>query len=379
MPKPVPPCFDIDAIRCAARRPDNAAQVRQLCGDADAALTRPAPAVVDKPHPGPSGDPHDFVSFARYSWPDPSRPDGLPYINRDGETNPESMGPDSDRPRIERLGLDSLTLALAWCCTGDERYARHAAAYLRRWFLDPGSRMNPHLEYAQIVRGHPGGRCFGVIDARFLIDAVQAAALIVGTGGWSAADLAALRAWFPPYLDWLERSRLGREEAARHNNHGTWFDAQFCALALFVDDRARAEAVLRQVAARRIDPQIRPDGSMPHELKRTRSFDYSIVNLQALAFLADLAQACGIDLWHHRGSEGQCLGSAIDYLLPYAHDRRAWPHPQLECHMPYVGELALILRRASRALGEARYEDALRRMPVADRLASRVDLVLPVG
>lgn len=379
MPKPAPPCLDADAIRVAARRPDNAALVGQLCSDADAALTRPAPSVVDKPRPGPSGDPHDYVSYARYSWPDPAKPDGLPYIGRDGETNPESMGPESDRPRLESMGLDSLTLALAWCCSGDERYARHAAACLRRWFIDPGSRMHPHLDYAQIIRGYPGGRCFGVIDARFLIDAVQAASMIVGAGGWSAADLTALRAWFPPYLDWLENSRLGQQEAGCPNNHGTWFDAQFCALALFMGDRARAEAVLRQVTARRIDTQIRPDGSMPLELKRTRSFDYSIVNLQALTLLADMAQDSGIDLWHHRGSEGQSLASAVGYLLPYANDRQAWPHPQLDVSLPYIGDLALIFRRAARALGEARYEDALRRMPVADRLASRVDLVLPAN
>ena len=34
------------------------------------------------------GGPHDFYSNGDYWWPDPSKPDGLPYIQRDGESNP---------------------------------------------------------------------------------------------------------------------------------------------------------------------------------------------------------------------------------------------------------------------------------------------------
>src|SRR5712671_3864849 len=34
------------------------------------------------------GGPNDFYSNADYFWPDPTKPDGLPYINRDGKSNP---------------------------------------------------------------------------------------------------------------------------------------------------------------------------------------------------------------------------------------------------------------------------------------------------
>ncbi len=43
--------------------------------------------MTDKQIAPPSGDPHDYVSFARYYWPDPAKPDGLPYVNRDGQHN----------------------------------------------------------------------------------------------------------------------------------------------------------------------------------------------------------------------------------------------------------------------------------------------------
>jgi len=30
------------------------------------------------------------MSLAPYFWPDPSKPDGLPYLRKDGQTNPEA-------------------------------------------------------------------------------------------------------------------------------------------------------------------------------------------------------------------------------------------------------------------------------------------------
>ena len=37
------------------------------------------------------GGPNDFYSNGDYWWPDPSKPDGLPYIQRDGESNPNNF------------------------------------------------------------------------------------------------------------------------------------------------------------------------------------------------------------------------------------------------------------------------------------------------
>src|SRR5947209_8075912 len=36
------------------------------------------------------GGPHDFYSNGDYWWPDPSKSNGLPYIQRDGRSNPEN-------------------------------------------------------------------------------------------------------------------------------------------------------------------------------------------------------------------------------------------------------------------------------------------------
>jgi hypothetical protein len=92
---------------------------RKLLRDADKALGAPIVAVTDK-HTllPPSGDKHDYYSLSPYWWPDPSKADGLPYIRRDGETNPESKK-DLDQPRVAQMGGNSHALALAYYFSGD--------------------------------------------------------------------------------------------------------------------------------------------------------------------------------------------------------------------------------------------------------------------
>src|SRR5271154_1597065 len=46
-------------------------------------------SVMQKTVVPPSGDKHDYMSQAPYFWADPTKPNGLPYIRRDGEHNPE--------------------------------------------------------------------------------------------------------------------------------------------------------------------------------------------------------------------------------------------------------------------------------------------------
>ena len=56
---------------------------------AGAALSAGPFSVTDKAVVPPSGDKHDDMSQAPYWWPNPATPNGLPYVQRDGERNPE--------------------------------------------------------------------------------------------------------------------------------------------------------------------------------------------------------------------------------------------------------------------------------------------------
>ena len=76
------------------------AAVAELRRKADEALAAGPFSVINKPTAPPSGDMHDYMSQAPYWWPDPAAPNGLPYIRRDGERNPEIHRlPQPSRPR----------------------------------------------------------------------------------------------------------------------------------------------------------------------------------------------------------------------------------------------------------------------------------------
>src|SRR5438128_737392 len=100
---------------------------KALIKAADEAAAATPVAVTDKKTLlPPSNDPHDYYSLSPYWWPDPSKPDGLPYIRRDGVTNPESKK-DLDQPRVAAMGARVQTLALAYYFTGNEKYSLAAA------------------------------------------------------------------------------------------------------------------------------------------------------------------------------------------------------------------------------------------------------------
>ena len=335
----------------------------ELLDDAGDALAAPLVAVTDKRRLlPPSNDPHDYFSLSPYWWPDPAKADGLPYIRRDGETNPESKR-DLDQPRVATLGSRVRILALAWYLTGDERYARRGAEQLRTWFLDPATRMNPHLRFAQLVRGIDRERGSGIIDTRWFIEVVDAASLLRGSAAWTDADQAGLRAWMRDYLTWLRTSPNGAHEQRARNNHGSWFAAQTAALALYAGDTALTREIVEGARAR-IGAQIQPDGTQPIELERTRSFHYAGFNLEALTRLAEIGRKVGVDLWSHQAPEGGSLRRAIDHVARYLPEPATWPGRQITAIEPE--NFLMVLRRARVAYGEPAYAEVLARMPQGD-------------
>lgn len=345
-----------------------------LVSEADRALTFAPVSVTQKTKLAPSGDRHDYMSTGPYWWPDPSTPDGLPYIRRDGVVNPESRTDGSDQQRLEALGNNVTTLALAYYFTGQEMYAAHAARLLRVWFLDADTKMNPHFNYSQGVPGSSEGRPAGMIEAGGVVDAADASGLLAGSNAWSDTDEAALQAWCGSFLDWMRTSRLGKAVSSGNNNQATMADVRALRLALKVERDDLARQIVEEAGPRRIAVQIAPDGSQPHELTRTKSFNYHRLNLNGLTQLAELGAPMGVDLWRYQTPDGRSLRGAVDYLYPYAADPgKKWPHEQIADVNP--GSLALILRRAGNALGDVRYEAVIAKLNQVARL--RMQLTHP--
>ncbi len=328
--------------------------VERLRAEAQAALEQPLHSVLDKPVVPSSSDKHDYFSFGRYWWPNPETADGLPYVRRDGETNPATDQGDS--VALSHFAGSVEALALAAFFLRNDRYAESAAQRIRTWFLQPGTRMNPHLNYAQAIPGICEGRGIGIIDTVTLRLLPDMAGLLEDMGALASGEAKALQQWFAAYAQWLLTSENGLNEAQQHNNHGSWFDAQAALFSLFTDQRETATRILEEVPRRRFTPQIAPDGSLPFELARARSYSYTHYNLNAFVDCAVLAQRVGIDLWHWADDQGRSLRSVFDLSLPYGggYDAKFWPHPQIT---PDGGErLRTQLRRAQLAYGKDRFD-----------------------
>ncbi|MGW1723419.1 alginate lyase family protein [Streptomyces sp. NPDC002306] len=291
--------------------------------------------VVDKPRPAPGGDVHDYLSQAPYWWPSQpptaENPWGCPYVQRDGQRNPE-VDTGTDRQDVEKVFDATYDLSLAWYYTGEKRYAEKAGQILRTWFLAPATRMNPNLDHAQFIPCKYDGRAIGIIDFSQSYTSVLDALAILDTGapGWSRTDSTGMTTWNTDFLGWLKNSEFGRQEGAAANNHGTFYDMQLAALAYATGDRDLARRTVLDSRSRRIAPQIAGDGSQPQELARTRSWHYSTFDLVAYTRLAAIGRHVGVNLWQYRGPDGQSLFKAVDYLLPAATASSAWPHPELE-------------------------------------------------
>jgi hypothetical protein len=339
----------------------------RLLDDARKALAEKPFSVTEKSVLPPSGDKHDYLSLAPYAWPDPRKPDGLPYIMRDGQTNPER---DSipDHAYFSRIVALTDTLGLAYYFTGDESFAQHAALLLRTFFVEPATRMHPNLNFAQGVRGKEAGRASGIIDSAGMARLVDGAQLLMDSPSLSKEDRDGLLSWFRDYLAWLRDSELGRREGQARNNHGTWYDVQVVALALATGQIEVARETLQFCHKRRIGRQIDPDGRQPEELQRTKSWHYSIFNLQAFVALAGLGDRAGVDLWSYQTPDGRSIRMAVDWLLPFAFGDKPWTTPEISGFKPEA--LWPVVREAAARLQDARLAAAADRLGTnqADRL-----------
>jgi hypothetical protein len=361
----------------ANKNPELLSALSHLINQTETALHAGPFTVMNKTVTPPSGDKHDYISIGPYWWPNPETEDGLPYIRRDGQTNPQRNSEASDSVRMGKMASAVNTLSLAYFFTDKEKYAERAALLLRTWFLDKDTRMNPHLKYGQAIPGRVEGRGIGIIDTVCLLPIIDAAGLLTRSESWTGNDQEALRKWFGAYLKWLQTSKHGIDESRTSNNHGSWYDVQVAGFALFVNDQETAKRILQSVGERRISRQIGPDGRQKHELARTKSFDYSIYNLNAMFRLAKLGELVGVDIWHFKAKDNASIRGALDYLAPYADSEKKWPHKQIS--EPKRAKLLPLLRQGFQVYEDTEYMNMIRNIPEADRMIDMSRLLHPIS
>jgi len=307
------------------------------------------------------GGPNDFYSNGDYWWPNPATTNGLPYVQRDGQTNPENYT--AHRQAIRQLSDAVAALGAAYKITGDDRYAAKAAEFLKVFFLDGPTRMNPNLQYAQAIPGVSRGRGIGIIDTLHLIEVPKAVEAMEKSPAFLPEIDGGLKQWFADYTAWMTSSKNGQDEAKAGNNHAVAFWLQVAVFAEFTGDEKSLAECRRRFREVFVPVQMAADGSFPAELRRTKPYGYSIFQLDNLATLCQVLTTKENDLWHFALPDGRTIRKAVEFMYPYLADKSKWPHqPDVNAWEGWPARQPCLLF-AGLAFGDAQYLDLWKRLP----------------
>ncbi|KAF9262760.1 chondroitin AC/alginate lyase [Marasmius fiardii PR-910] len=298
-------------------------------------------SVMDKPVAPPSGDKHDYLSWSPYSWPDCSSVGNTsiltdeqvwttcPYKLRDGQFNPDGRLI-NDVGHFDDLSNAVLYSSIAYVITGgnSNSFSRNAVRFIKRWFLDSDTKMNPSLTYAQILRGPDGqvGRHTGVLDMKGFVRIATAIEIFRKSNNtdWTPKIDSGMVDWVKNYTSWIETDPTALKEAAALNNHGTFYHVQLAALKLIVNDREGAKQVIENYYNSQFLTQIEENGEQVSsfvffllEAARTRPYHYHTYNIAAIISLARIAQYIDpeYNVWNRTSAKGGSLKKAMDFTL----------------------------------------------------------------
>ncbi len=307
----------------------------------------------DDPAPAEFVSPGDFYSMGDYWWPNPDTPDGLPFVHRDGQSNPDNFV--AHRLAVRRLRNAVAALAAAYALEGDERYARKAVQLLSVFFIDDDMRMNPHLLYAQAIPGRTQGRGIGIIDTLHLAEVPLAIEAIRQSKAMTPAVLNGLKRWFAAYADWMTTHPQGIREMNTQNNHAVAYWLQIVTFSRLTGDMEKLDKARRRWKEVIVPSQMEMDGSFPRELSRTKPYGYSIFQLDNMVLLCELLSNDEDNLWAYTLPDGRNMEKAMAFLYPYLKDKTQWPYlKDIEYFDQWpVRQPSLLL--AGYALGKAEY------------------------
>ncbi|PWG80501.1 alginate lyase family protein [Pararcticibacter amylolyticus] len=270
-----------------------------------------------------AGGKHDFYSEGDYWWPDPQNP-SVPYIQRDGMTNPENFT--AHRQAMIRFSRIIGALASAYKITKDEKYVKHALIHLRAWFLDPETLMNPNLQFAQAIKGRFTGRGIGIIDTIQLMEVAQGVLVMERSPAFDKKLLKGVRQWFSSYLSWLTTHPYGKDEMNAKNNHGTCWVMQVASFAKLAGNHDLLSFCSERYKTVLLPNQMASDGSFPLELARTKPYGYSLFNLDAMATICQILSDKKDNLWSFTLPDDRSIEKGIKFLYPFIADKSLWPY-----------------------------------------------------
>lgn len=297
----------------------------QVLIDAEKFLSYQPITVTDSFSERSAGTRHDFYSEGDYWWPDSENPEG-PYIRKDGLTNPDNFV--AHRKAMIRLSRISGALASAYLTTKDKKYLAHLMPHLQAWFVNESTKMNPHLLYAQAIKGRVTGRGIGIIDTIHLIEVALAVEVIANANLFPKEEIENIKNWFASYLTWLTTHENGIKERDHGNNHSTCWAMQVAAFARLTNNKKQTDFCKNLFKNTLLPNQMAKDGSFPKELARTKPYGYALFNLDAMTSLAQLLSKNEEEDLFQFTVDGKSLALGISFLYPYVKDKKTWTYKQ---------------------------------------------------
>ncbi|RYY59576.1 MAG: alginate lyase [Chitinophagaceae bacterium] len=289
------------------------------------AMAQQPVTVTASSSPRSAGGKHDFYSEGDYWWPNPASADS-PYIQRDGLTNPDNFT--AHRLAMIRFSQVSGILASAFILTGKRSYADRLLLHCKAWFVDTATKMNPHLLYAQAIKGRATGRGIGIIDGIQLMEVVKALRSVEARTNTDKELFRLFRLWFSSYLSWVTTHQYGIDEMNAKNNHGTCWVLQVAVFAGFTGDKKLQDFCRQRFKQVLLPGQLAADGSFPLELKRTKPYGYSIFNLDAMSAIAHELSTPTENLWTYTIHDSVSMATAVKFLYPFIVRKESWPYPK---------------------------------------------------
>jgi hypothetical protein len=307
------------------------------------------------------GGPHDFYSNGDYWWPNPETTNGLPYVQRDGQSNPGNFI--AHRQCVMGLRDAVAALGAAYKISGKDRFAAKAAELLRVFFLDEKTRMNPSLKFAQAIPGVTPGRGIGIIDTLHLAEVPLAVLAMRDSKSFPPEVFAGVKQWFQDYSDWMITSKNGNDEANAGNNHAVAYWLQIACFARLTGDDAKLAESRRRYKEVFVAKQMATDGSFPAELRRTKPYGYSIFQLDNMASLCQIASTPADDLWKFELADGRGISRATEFLYPFLADKSKWSRaPDIQAWAGWPARQPALLF-SGLAFNEAKYLELWRKLP----------------
>ncbi|TFK28305.1 hypothetical protein FA15DRAFT_678507 [Coprinopsis marcescibilis] len=317
--------------------PGNTASAQKTIGDWATKLAADGPwSVTSKDATPPSGTKHDYMSWAPYWWPDCSEAGNstaLPgtevwtmcrYVRQDGKFNPDIRNV-NDVGNFQTMTDAVFYNAMAWALNRSSQtyFSRNAVRFIQAWFLDENTRMNPNLNYAQMIRGSDGrpGSPTGVLDLKGMAK-IASAILILRRGNspdWTSDLDDQMVSWAQEHTHWLETSENALAEGHAENNHGSFYYNQLAGLKLIVNDIPGAINVTSTYFSNQFASQMVASGEQPLEAARTRPYHYRAYNIAAMITNARIEKYANpsSDVWNRTSSTSATIKTALDYAMTH--------------------------------------------------------------